>query len=316
MSTNRKQRRIGLTLIELMVVIAVLGTLTLAQAPAVQKIRGAAAKQQTANHLKMVGLALHNHQDTYKRLPPAWGPFPPPPQGVQVTGPSATFHYWLLPFEEADNVYKLAQPAVAGERAQVWALPKVYSQVIPTYVSPQDATTSDGTVKLSGETPWGAGNMAANARVFGGLKANATDAAWDAKSRIPASFPDGTSNTIVSATRYASCGDPPGGSAWAGGNTTPSFEHFIASGAFFGSDIEDTPLTPAGYATNPPFQAAPDQKGGKNPCKTLFAHAYTADGIQVGIADGSVRVVSPRISSKTWGQACHPSDGNPLGADW
>jgi hypothetical protein len=197
----------------------------------------------------------------------------------------------------------------------VWSRSKVYSIVIPTYVSPQDPTASDGTVLLSGSTPWGVGDLAANTRVFGGLKADAKGDTWDAKARF-SSFPDGRSTTIVFATRYARCGDPPGGSAWAGGNTTPSVENLTQSGAFFGSDIEDLPKTAEGYTTNPPFQVAPDPKDGSNSCKPLFAHAYTTEGILVGLADGSVRMVSPRISPKIWGQALHPSDGNQLGADW
>ena len=88
MTTNREQRRIAVSLIELVLVIGILGTVILAQAPAVQKARGAAAKQQTMNNLKQLGLAMFNCNDTYKRLPPAWGPFPPPPKGGAATGPS------------------------------------------------------------------------------------------------------------------------------------------------------------------------------------------------------------------------------------
>jgi hypothetical protein len=36
----------------------------------------------------------------------------------------------------------------------------------------------------------------------------------------------------------------------------------------------------------------------------------------VGLADGSVRGVTPSISTTTWSNALTPADGNPLGADW
>jgi len=218
------------------------------------------------------------------------------------TGTSGTLHYWLLPYLQAEEVFKQGQPEVAGASAQVWALPKVYSQVIPAYVAPLDFTTTDGTVKLNGATPWGVGDMGANTRVFGGLKAAATPQAWDSKARFATFAMHGTSQTIVFATRYASCGDPPGGSAWAGGNPSPGFDEFIKSGAFFGSDIEDTPDTTEGYTTNPPFQVAPTQKD----CNPLFAHAYTTARIEVAMGDAAVRTVSPNLSSKVWGRACHP----------
>jgi hypothetical protein len=312
MRASRKPGRTAFTRIELLAVIAVLGTAVCLQAQALQRTRDAAARTKTTNDLKLAALSIFNCHDTYKRMPPAWGAFPPQVPGA-VKSTNGTLHYWLLPFIEADNVYKLAQPGAAGAGAKVWTLSKVYNQVIPAYWTPADLTTDDGKVKLSGDTLWGVGDIAANTRVFGGPKKNAKDETWDGRARM-ATIPDGLSNTIFFATRYASCGD--GGSAWAGGNTTASLDNFLKSGAFFGSDIEDTPLTAAGYATNPPFQVTPDKKDGKNPCNPLFAQAYGADGIQVALGDGSTRTVSPRISPKTWGQACHPADGNVLGTDW
>ena len=89
MTAPGKQRRIGLTLVELMVVMAVAGTLVLAQAPAVQRIRDAAAKTRTVNNLKQTGLALHNCHDAYNHFPPAWGQFPAPPAGG---GSARRFH--------------------------------------------------------------------------------------------------------------------------------------------------------------------------------------------------------------------------------
>jgi len=325
MSANRRQKRVGFTLIELLVVIAIIAILIGLLLPAVQKVREAAARTQTMNNLKQVGLTLHNCNDTYKRLPPAWGTFPPPPLGVVASGPAGTIHYWLLPFAEQDNVYKLGQPSSAGFPGGgmgIWTKNVVFSNVVSPYVAPSDYTTSDGTVNLGGQT-WGAGNIAANTLIFGGYKSgtpvpSATAAPWfDNKARIPATFADGTSNTIVMATRYAMCGSSPGGSAWAGGSLSPSVATFLQSGPFFGSDIETSPTTAAGYTTSPPFQVAPTATAGSaTSCNPLFAHSYGTGGIQVALGDGTVRTVSPSISSRTWGQACHPFDGNILGTDW
>jgi prepilin-type N-terminal cleavage/methylation domain-containing protein/prepilin-type processing-associated H-X9-DG protein len=88
-----KKRR-GFTLFELLTVLALLGLLLGLLLPAVQKVREAASRVQSANNLKQYGLACHNYHDTY-------GSFPP---GVDSNNFSAVAH--LLPFIEQNNLFQ------------------------------------------------------------------------------------------------------------------------------------------------------------------------------------------------------------------
>jgi prepilin-type processing-associated H-X9-DG protein len=89
-----RRRRPAYTLFQLLILLAFLLLLAGALLPAVLKVRLAAARMQSQNNLKQIGLACHNYHDTYGRLP------------VGVGGKNFSGLVYLLPYIEQDNVFK------------------------------------------------------------------------------------------------------------------------------------------------------------------------------------------------------------------
>src|SRR5262249_32807719 len=117
---------------------------------------------------------------------------------------------------------------------------------------------------------------------------------------IPKSFVDGTSNTIVFSTKFSVCGQ--GGSRYWANPVSPF-------AAFFGQNVAKNDAHPT--IPRATFQLAPEAD--ECLCSPLMAQSFTIDGVQVGLGDGSVRMLYVNLSPVIWNQALQPNDGNPLG---
>lgn len=73
MRNIRRCHSAAFTMVELLVVMAVISILVSLLLPAVQRAREAARMAQCRSHLKQLGLALHNYHDTYRMFPPRQG---------------------------------------------------------------------------------------------------------------------------------------------------------------------------------------------------------------------------------------------------
>lgn len=124
------QRR-GFTLVELLVVIAVIGVLVALLLPAVQTAREAARRLECANNLKNIGIGLFAYHNAHNEFPcGGWGQawVGVPERGVGPAQPGAWI-YCLLPYVEETNLYS------AGLGTSGSAATQAYSQRLETPIA-------------------------------------------------------------------------------------------------------------------------------------------------------------------------------------
>lgn len=124
-----RNRRDGFTLVELLVVVAVIGMLLAILLPAVQSVRGAARQTGCQNNLRQVGLAITNYESANDH-------FPPGQQWVSRKEPDNFSYSWaaqILSYIEeqqlADQI-DFKKPFLYGPNRNV------ASQAIPIYLCP------------------------------------------------------------------------------------------------------------------------------------------------------------------------------------
>jgi prepilin-type N-terminal cleavage/methylation domain-containing protein len=303
------QRR-GFTLIELLVVIAIIAVLIGLLLPAVQKAREAASRIKCDNNLHQLGLAAHHYHDVHQHLPPGAGYTPLAESGVW-----GHHFFHLLPYLERDNLYRRALGPVAlatGPVTIYWpGNNDVYSQPVPTFVCPSDPSVGPrGIVTVNGIS-WGASSYAGNSQVMAPIPHDP-----QGKTCLLA-ITDGTSNTILYAEKYALCTSTSlaldGGNLWA----------YCATAVF---DLPP-PMEPPYKLYHPgfgggPYTAGPGSRFQVQPspflgnCDPRRASTAHSGGMQVCLADGSVRTLAPSMSTATWWAAVTPAQNDNLGSDW
>lgn len=128
-----RRRSTGFSLVELLAVVAILGTLVSLSLPAVQTARESARRAGCSNNLRQLGVAIANYESARRQYPP----------GNDAL--SGRYHAWssfILPYLEEGNAagridYTRPWNDPAGNEA-------VIDTVIPAYVCPSGITIFAG----------------------------------------------------------------------------------------------------------------------------------------------------------------------------
>lgn len=332
-----RKRGSGFTLIELLVVIAIIAVLIGLLLPAVQKVREAAARAQSQNNLKQLALACHNYDSALGHLP---GLAPAPTGGNANSFGYSVHALILPFIEQENlgrTFNTNATPLFTGTFPVSLTLNPdliVTAQTpVKTFVCPADGMENRYTVIVGGQTHAGTNYVVniGSGQVGTGF-ANTydprfpTDGLFWYGSRVRMTdIQDGTSNTLMwsQCNRGTNSGNISG--SWdslsldqrrrlygslAGrgvsptGGVTPQLQDtdYLSATTWIsnrgGSWIWGNATVNGFVAYLPPNSPIPDVAAhGQG---WLSARSFFTGGVNVAMADGSVRFVRDSITPQTW----------------
>jgi len=132
----------GFTLIELLVVIAIIAVLIALLLPAVQAAREAARRSQCVNNLKQLGLAMHNYSSAMGSLPEGTSNAPWNVPGQLENWSAWSAHALMLPYLEQKPIYDAINFSWGsgghGGGVAAFINSTVYNSKIASFLCPSD----------------------------------------------------------------------------------------------------------------------------------------------------------------------------------
>ncbi len=321
-----RHRSNGFTLIELLVVIAIIAILIALLLPAVQQAREAARRTQCKNHLKQLGLAMHNYHDTHRIFPPGefgnvYGKY-----YGSVHGYRRNWMQMVLPYLDQGPLYNQLTPYFSNGSdmcCEAATVPQsISTQKIPSLQCPSDPAA--GKVSNKSQGFFGnyvvcAGSQDTRTTVNGdsfGMKLNG--AFFGASSVGLRDITDGSSNTILAGELIIVPDDSGAGPS---GCLNGQYDY---RGAYYNSVSWGVLFETA----NPPNTSVPDQiwnacgttAGGRAPCSgcapssnLVHTRSYHTGGVHVTMCDGAVRFVSDNINRTLFQNLGDRNEGGTIG---
>ena len=304
--------RRGFTLIELLVVIAIIAVLVAILLPAVQQAREAARRSQCANQLKQMGIAFHNFEEQYNRLPNAGTNGDPRVVDTNSytrgrTRDSWAWSYWILPFIDQTAVFNLAQttddpPPVINGTVYNSKESVVAGKAIPMFYCPSRRSPQLISATYKCDYAGNAGDKGKNDGTPGVLIKTGIDVLRVERIR------DGSSNTLLIGEKvlnplmYGTAQDGGDNERW---NNAGWDEDHIRWGS-------STNATTGVITYYPPI---PDVKGPDSTNGSIWPPNFGSPhtGLNAVLSDGAVRQISFDVDQATFSRLCRSKDGEPLG---
>jgi prepilin-type N-terminal cleavage/methylation domain-containing protein/prepilin-type processing-associated H-X9-DG protein len=291
------KQRAGLSLIELLIVIAILALLIGLLLPAVQRVRESAARINCPNNLKQIGLAWHNYEIQNGFFPRAGGGVPQYKASGQPVATTGTWLWKILPFLEQEPLYLQSNaPTIADAMGRVCSTP-VKGYFCPSRGRPQTFPVSGAEWLIPATYPRAGNDYAGNTGIPNHGKPGDHPNGAFAKGLSPTGFTDGLSCTLVAGER----GMPV--EWYAGQNEVNTWGYASSWDAAVSLGFE--PYGPSQDLIGSVPQGYHDQWGSAHPV-----------GMNALFGDGSVHVVPYTISNETMLRLCVRDDGQVVNFDW